>query len=172
MTSLELEFVTELLGPAHVIDTFDSGEMETDEWLHSHALRTQQQGSARTRILRHGDSRRVLGFYSVTPHDTYREDLPGSAAGGLSIVPGYLIAQLAVDRSLQGQGVGAELLLDAMETIVIAAEAAGGRLVVVDALHEELLTFYQRFGFIRIGNSLRLYLKISRIRAALEVAGR
>lgn len=59
-----------------------------------------------------------------------------------------------------------------METIVVAAEAAGGRLVVVDALHEEALVFYQRFGFIRIGNTLRLYMKISRIRAALEAAGR
>lgn len=172
MTSRELEFLTELLGSAHVLDNFDSGEVETDEWLRSHALRTQQQGSARTRILRHPDSQRVLGFYAVAPHDTHREDLPGGAAGGLSIVPGYLIAQLAVDRSLQGQGVGAELLLDAMQTIVIAAEAAGGRLVVVDALHEEVLVFYQRFGFIRIGNTLRLYMKISRIRAALEAAGR
>ena len=172
MTSREQEFLTELLGPGHVLDDFDSGEVETDEWLRSHALRTQQQGSARTRILRHPDGQRVLGFYAVAPHDTHREDLPGGAAGGLSIVPGYLIAQLAVDRSLQGQGVGAELLLDAMETIVIAAEAAGGRLVVVDALHEEVLVFYQRLGFIRIGNTLRMYMKISRIRAALEAAGR
>lgn len=55
---------------------------------------------------------------------------------------------------------------------MIAAEAAGGRLVVVDALHEEVLAFYRRFGFIRIGKTLRLYMKISRIRAALEAAGR
>ena len=172
MTSQELQFLTEPLGPAHVLDIFDSGEVETDEWLRSHALRTQLQGSARTRVLRQPDSQRVLGFYAVAPHDTHREDLPGGAAGGLSIVPGYLIAQLAVDRSLQGQGLGAELLLDAMETIVIAAEAAGGRLVVVDALHEEVLAFYQRFGFIRIGKTLRLYMKISRIRAGLEAEGR
>lgn len=103
MTRREPEFLTELLGPAHVLDTFDSGEAETDEWLRSDALRTQQQGSARTRILRHPDSQQVLGFYAVAPHDTHREDLPGGAAGGLSIVPGYLIAQLAVDRSLQGK---------------------------------------------------------------------
>ena len=172
MTSREPEFLTELLGPAHDLDAFDSGVAETDEWLRHHALRTQQQGSARTRILRRPTDQRVLGFYAVAPHDTHREDLPGGAAGGLSIVPGYLIAQLAVDRSLQGQGVGAELLLDAMETIVVAAQAAGGRLMVVDALHADLLAFYQRFGFIRIGKTLRLYMKISRIRAALEQAGR
>jgi len=163
----EPEFVTELLAPAHLLDAFDSGEQETDLWLRNNALRTQRQGSARTRVLRRSGDMRVLGFYAVTPHDTFRDGLPGSAAGGLSVVPGYLIAQLAVDRSLQGQGMGAELLRDALETVVVAAGAAGGRLVVVDAIHERALRFYERFGFVRIGQTLRLYMKISRLQGSL-----
>jgi ribosomal protein S18 acetylase RimI-like enzyme len=114
----------------------------------------------------------VLAFYAVAPHDTHRESLPNSAAGGLSVVPGYLIAQLAVDRSLQGQGFGAELLLDALETVVRAALAAGGRLVVVDAVHERAVGFYARFGFIRIGQSLRLYMKVSQVKSSLAAADR
>lgn len=162
------EFLTELLGPCHDVAAFDSGEPETDDWLRGNALRTQRQGSARTRVLvRPGDDR-VLGFYAVAPHNTRREDLPSSAARGLSVVPGYLVAQLAVDRSLQGPGIGGELLLDALETVAVAARAAGGRLVVVDAVHEGALTFYQRYGFIRIGQTLRLYMKISRIQSSLE----
>jgi len=164
-----LGFVTELLAAGHEVVDFDSGETETDEWLRRNAMRTQRQGSARTRVLRRADDERVLGFYAVAPHDTCREDLTGSAADGLSVVPGYLIAQLAIDRSVQGQGLGGELLLDALETITTAARAAGGRLVVVDAVHEQALKFCERYGFIRIGRTLRLYMKISRIESSLTV---
>ena len=171
MTPETPEFVTELLTAEHDIDGFDSGEEETDTWLRRNALRAQQQGSARTRVLTRRGDRRVLGYYAISPHDTYREDVPKSAAGGLRIVPGYLVAQLAVDRSLQGQGIGGELLLDALITIAAAAHTVGGQLVVVDAVAEGAVAFYERYGFIRIGHSLRLYQKISRIQASLSRDG-
>lgn len=172
MSAGEPEFVTTVLGPDHDVSAFDSGESETDDWLRANALRAQQQGSARTRVLTRSGESIVLGFYAIAPHDTHREDMPGAAAGGLTVVPGYLIAQLAVDRSIQGQGLGADLLLDALETVVQAARAVGGRLVVVDAIHEHAVGFYERFGFIRVGRSLRLYLKVSRIESSLAAAGR
>lgn len=171
MTGADPEFATELLTADHDVSAFDSGEDETDSWLRSGAWRAQRQGSARTRVLVRAGERRVLGFYAVTPHDTHREDLPGAAAGGLRVVPGYLIAQLAVDRSIQGQGMGGELLLDALETIVVASAAVGGRLVVVDAVDERAVGFYERFGFVRVGASRRLYTKISRIAGSLREAG-
>jgi GNAT superfamily N-acetyltransferase len=165
------EFTTTLLTAEHIVDGFGSGEPEIDEWLRAKALRSQRQGSARTRVLVRLGQTQVLGFYALTPHDTHREDLPGSAAGGLTVVPGYLVAQLALDRSLQGQGLGAELLLDALETIVAAANSVGGRLVVVDAIHERAAQFYAKYGFIRIGASPRLYMKISRAAASLSSPG-
>lgn len=171
MTPETSEFVTELLTAEHELDGFASGEEETDTWLRRNALRAQQQGSARIRVLTRRGDRRVLGYYAISPHDTYREDVPRAAAGGLRIVPGYLVAQLAVDRSLQGQGLGGELLLDALITIAAAARTVGGRLVVVDAVAEGAVAFYERYGFIRIGDSLRLYQKISRIQASLRRDG-
>jgi len=163
----EPEFVTEALTAAHEVEAFDSGEEETDRWLRHNALRAQQQGSARTRVLTRAGERRVLGYVAISPHDTHRADLPRSAAGGLRIVPGYLLAQLAVDRSVQGQGLGGELLLDALITIVVAAEAVGGRLVVVEAVNDSAVAFYERYGFIRVGDGMRLYQKVSRIRSSL-----
>jgi len=163
VSEVEARFRTELLTAAHDVSAFDSGEDETDSWLRRHALRAQQQGSARTRVLIHPGQTFVLGYYAVTPHDTYRENLPAAAAGGLSIVPGFLIAQLAIDRSIQGRGMGAELLYDALQTIVAASDVVGGRLVIVDALHEQAARFYEHFGFTRINGTLRLYAKISRI---------
>ncbi|GAB7007360.1 GNAT family N-acetyltransferase [Nocardioides sp. AN3] len=171
MTQPSSVFVTTMLTSEHQVAAFDSGEPETDNWLRNNALRTQRQGSARTRVLVLPGDPRVLGFYALAPHDTHREDLPGTAAGGLTVVPGYLVAQLAIDRTLQGTGMGGELLRDALETIIAAADSVGGRLVVVDAVDERALGFYQRYGFIRIGKSLRLYMKISRIASSLRAEG-
>ena len=61
-------------------------------------------------------------------------------------------------------GKRAELLYDAIWTVVAASEMAGGRLVVVDAVRNQAVHFYEHFGFIRIGETLRLYAKISRLR--------
>lgn len=172
MNAGEPEFATELLGPSHDLAAFDSGEAETDEWLRASGLRTQRQGCARTRVLIRPGDPRVLGFYAIAPHDTHRDALPGSAAGGLTVVPGYLVAQLAADRSIQGLGLGGELLLDALETIVGAAATAGGRLVIVDAIEEHAVGFYERYGFVRIAQTLRLYQKLSRVEASLLAANR
>jgi hypothetical protein len=48
-------------------------------------------------------------------------------------------------RRFQGQGIGEELLLYALTKIVTAARAAGGKLVVVDAINETAASFYQTF---------------------------
>lgn len=72
-----------------------------------------------------------------------------------------------MDRSLQGQEIGGELLLDALITIAAAAQTVRGRLVVVDAVAEGTVAFHERYGFIRVGDSLQLYLKIARIESSL-----
>jgi GNAT superfamily N-acetyltransferase len=50
-------------------------------------------------------------------------------------------------RDLHGQGLGAELLVYALTTIVTAARSAGGRLVVVDALDDGAVDFYRAHDF-------------------------
>jgi predicted N-acetyltransferase YhbS len=49
-------------------------------------------------------------------------------------------------RDLHGQGLGAELLVYALTTIVTAARSAGGRLVVVDA-DDGAVDFYRAHDF-------------------------
>jgi predicted N-acetyltransferase YhbS len=89
-------------------------------------------------------------------------------------MPGYpvgmvLLARLAVDRSEQGMGRGALLLAEALRKAVAAGEAVAARLVVVDAIDEQAVSFYQRHGFIPAPeHPLRLYRPMSDIRASLD----
>lgn len=89
-------------------------------------------------------------------------------AGGSTVIPGYLLARLALDVALHGQGLGAELLHDAMDRIVTAADAASGRLIMVDAIDDTAAAFYRHHDFQPVrDNPHRLAVKVSTVRKAL-----
>ena len=71
-------------------------------------------------------------------------------AGGCSRIPGYLIARMAIDTSLRGQGYGEQLLLDASGKAVAASDISGGRLIVVDAIDDEAQSFYAHYHFVAV----------------------
>jgi GNAT superfamily N-acetyltransferase len=62
-------------------------------------------------------------------------------------VPVVLLGRLAVDRTVQGQGLGAHLLIDALRRTECLAEAVGIRAVEVDAIDDAARRFYLKFGF-------------------------
>jgi GNAT superfamily N-acetyltransferase len=98
-----------------------------------------------------------------------RDELPKSVGrGSPSEVPAVLLARLALDRSLHGQGLGGVLLADALERIVVATQTVAVRIVVVDALHERATAFCERYGFKRIPGTVRLVQRVSDVAAALK----
>ena len=155
------EFSLETLTDEHFIDGFTCGIEPLENWLKNSANRAQKQGSARTKVLVPHDRKNVLGYYSIAPTSVERATLPAAAAGGISVVPAFLLARLALSSQMQGQGLGGELLAAALRDIIAASKLVGGRVIVVDALDEKALSFYQHYGFKRIGNSRRLYERIS-----------
>jgi GNAT superfamily N-acetyltransferase len=90
----------------------------------------------------------VVGYFALAPHLLERDDAPPSVGRGAPRrIPAILLTKLALDNSLHGQGLGAELLVQALTTIVTAARAAGGRLVVVDAIDADAASFYRAHDF-------------------------
>ena len=157
----------------HDTERFDSGQVELDRWLRQHAVRAASQGTAVTWVWTAADSAEVVAFVSTAPTQVLRDSVMASQAGGVSVVPAYLIARLALDRSLHGQGLGGQLLLDALERILSAAEQVGGRLIVVDAIDEAAASFYSRYDLLPTGRAeaatypRRLVMKVATARAAL-----
>ena len=60
------------------------------------------------------------------------------------MIPSILLARLALDRRLHGEGLGAQLLVDGVGRATDAVRLAGGGLIVVDALHERAAGFSRR----------------------------
>jgi GNAT superfamily N-acetyltransferase len=162
-----LTFVGEELGEAHDLSGFDSGQPVLDNWLRGFARHAQANRTGRTFVWRAADGV-VVAYFTLAAHEVVKGELPGRIGrGGPDRVPAALLARLALDRRLQGQGLGARLLVDALGRIIEASRRVAVRVVVVDAIDDRAAAFYRQFGFVSIpDHPHRLYQKMSDIEAA------
>lgn len=164
-----MSYSVEPLSDGHDLTSFHCGRRELDEWLTRHARNAIGQGT-RTYVLI-GDDRVLAGYFAIAPHLVEREELPHKIGRGApSRIPAVLLAKLALDERLHGQGLGSELLVRALRSIVTAARAAGGKVIVVDAIDEAAAGFYRRHDFQPVGSDPhRLVMKISTAARALNL---
>jgi GNAT superfamily N-acetyltransferase len=142
-----VEFLSERLNDAHDLSTFDSSESALDDWLRKSAHFSDGRNVTRTYVWHRGDSI-VVAYYSLMPYVIRREALSKRQARGLpDTIPGYLVARLALDRRLHGQGLGSQLLASALARVAAGVRDLGGRFVIVDAVHTSAVSFYRHHGF-------------------------
>lgn len=155
------------LGDTHDLAEFRCGNLELDRWLRDHAGLATGQGTRTYIVLDGGDT--LVGYFAIAPHVLDRGDAPKRLARGAPRqIPSILLAKLALSQHLQGQGLGAELLVRALNTIVAAARVAGGKLVIVDAIDAEAAVFYRHHDFQPLPNRTdRLVMKVSTAARAL-----
>jgi predicted N-acetyltransferase YhbS len=161
-------FVSEKLLPTHGLDAFSSGVAALDAWLVRSGAHAQAMRTAQTFVWHAGDQV-VVAYFSLAAHLVVRAELPQRVGrGSPDAIPSILLARLALDRSLHGQGLGGELLWDALARACAASEIAAARLIVVDSYDEGAARFYAHHGFVAVpGNPHRLVQKTSDIVAAL-----
>jgi GNAT superfamily N-acetyltransferase len=161
----------EPIGRKHNREAFDCGEPALNEFLRRHARRSHELGGAKTFLaIDNADNRTVLGFYSLSPASVEYARTPETLRRGLARhdVPGFRLARLAVDRKLQGQGLGGQLLLAAGRRCLLAAAEVGGVALVIDAKNERVAEWYAGYGAVPLLDSpLSLMLPFATIEAAL-----
>ena len=135
------------LGSAHETDRFDCGKEELNRFLKRYALVNQQANSAQTYVVTHGQT--VVGYYSLTVGGAEHETAPPRVSKGMPRypIPVMILARLAIDISVQGQGIGKGLLKDALRRSATAADIAGIRALFVNAKDDEARRFYEYYGF-------------------------
>ncbi len=165
------------LTPGFDLRAFDCGEPAYNQWLVQHAIHAVQAGSSMVYLLLAqvgpGAEERVVGYYAICPTVVVRDDMPKSLRRGvLRAAPAWLLAKLALDKSLRSDKDhhwGAQLLREALERIVASVDMGGGQIIVVDAENPGLIAWYSRHGFKSTGGQdLRLYMKVATARKYLE----
>ena len=136
------------LAADHLVDDFDCGNANLDDWLVRHARQAQASGSAKTFVV--ADGRRVAGYFGLAVGQVDSVEAPERIRKGMGQypIPVVLLARLAVDRAYQGRGIGVGMLQDAIRRTRLIAEQAGIRALLTQPIDADADTFCRRFGFV------------------------
>jgi len=152
------------------LDGFDCGVPALDHWLERFALSGQCAGVSVIYVLERGSQ--IVGSYTLAPHTIGSEAAPGRLGAGLPRqrpIPVILLARIGLDRSVQGTGLGGDLLKDALARCAGAVDEIGGRAVLVHAKDAGAAAFYQRHGFVPLEqNPNHLFVLMKDLRASIR----
>jgi len=166
----------EAIQKKHNREAFDCGEAALNDFLRRHARKSHELGGSKTFLaIDDADPKTILGFYSLSPASVDYSRTPEIIRRGLARhdVPGFRLARLAVDRRIQGQGIGGQLLLAAGRRCLLAAAEVGGVVLVIDAKNESVAGWYAGYGAVALLDApLSLLLPLATIDAALNRVGK
>jgi GNAT superfamily N-acetyltransferase len=166
----------EPIGKHHDRDAFDCGEEALNEFLRRYARKSHELGGAKTFLaMEDRDDKAILGFYSLSPASVAYARTPELVKRGLARhdIPVFRLARLAVDRRVQRQGLGGQLLLAAGRRCLLASAEVGGVALLIDAKNERVAHWYAGYGAVPLLDApLSPLLPLKTIEAALRAAGK
>lgn len=155
--------------------SFSCGNPDLDLWLRQYAGQQERRNNTRTFLAVIPGSDKVVGYYATTTFRIEPDDASIELGAGHHRypIPAVLLARLAVDRHWRGCGIGVQLLIDALQRMAEASRAVGFEVVVVDAIDDDAVTFYARYGFTRFeGHPRKLFMPTKHLLATLDARPR
>jgi GNAT superfamily N-acetyltransferase len=156
------------LAASHEVANFDCGEPALNDWLKQRALKNESRFS-RTYVV--CDGNKVVAYFCLSAGAVERAAAPGKVRRNApDTIPVSVIGRLAVDRSYAGQGLGADILSDALRRIAVASQNIGIGAALVQAKDDRARRFYMACAeFIEYpAESRTLFLPIETVVAAFS----
>ena len=159
---------------SHDREAFDCGDPELNEFFRLYARQNHEMGGSKTFVaVDAADKKTVLGYYSLSPASVAYARAPENIRRGLARhdVPAFRLARLAVDRGVQGRGLGGQLLLSAGRRCLLASQEVGGVAILIDAKNPRVAAWYAGYGAVPLLDApLSLALALTTVQAALKAA--
>lgn len=147
---IQKEWIIEKLSGYHDKQNFDCGEDSLNRYIKNLATQDQRRKASQVHVIVENDNVQVIGYYSLNSFAVELDLIEQSQKrkfAKYSQVSAAKIGRLAVDKQYQDKKIGEILLIDALERIKSISEEIGIAIVVVDALNESVIRFYERYGF-------------------------
>ena len=146
---------------------FQCGVEALDRYLKKQAKHDIKRHISRVFVATKPDNpKAVICYYTLSTLSIELNQLPEKLARKLPKhpVPAALIGRLAIRNYAQGQGVGKLLLADAIKRTLAVSDQIAIYTMVVDAINDNAIGFYEQFGFTRLSDdSPRLFLPLKSI---------
>jgi GNAT superfamily N-acetyltransferase len=162
--ALKAKWQVEALSKEHQRQDFNCGDLELNGYLQRYVHQDSKRSLTRAFVLIqtdvHGTRPKdpaTKGYYTLSATHIQREKFPTEQAKKLPRypIPAVLLGRLAVDHQLQGKGLGAFLLVDALKRVARASATIGVYAVMVDASSDRAAQYYQDFGFLTLKDQPR-----------------
>jgi len=124
---------------------FSSGSADLDLWFEKYALGNHRSGMTKVFVSTSStEPNRVLGFYALATGGVEPSKMPTRVLKGIPKheVPVIILARLATDQTVQGQGLGKALMVDAFRRIARITEDVGIRALLIHAKDQAARDFY------------------------------
>lgn len=161
-------WVIEELGSDHDRAGFSCGHESLDTFLKQFASQNQKTGVSRTFAALRPGQKLVCGYYSLAAGSVQFQQLTDAQRKRLPRypVPVAHLGRLAVDTSVQGQGLGAYLLVDALARVDRVDRELGIHAIEVVAIDDAAKRFYLKYGFTELADDPHhLFLSMKTVRA-------
>jgi GNAT superfamily N-acetyltransferase len=158
--SLRDHYKIEPLSSAHDRASFSCGNSILDRYLKQQASQDSRRGFAAVFVVVESSSGALHGFYSLSMASVPLDLLPAEIAQKMPrypTVPAVRLGRLALNRDMQGKGIGTHLMMDAISRSLMNEIAWAA--FVVEAKNGKARDWYTNFGFRSfIDNKYHLYL--------------
>ncbi|MDJ1485902.1 GNAT family N-acetyltransferase [Cytophagaceae bacterium YF14B1] len=150
----------------HIRDHFECEQPSLTAYLKTQASQDVKKRLAACFVIVN-DTNHIIGYYTLANHsldralvpDKYQKRIPPSYH-----VPVTLLGRLARDYSAKKTGLGEMLLMDALHRAYqISKNSIGSMAVVVDPIDEKAVLFYDKYGFITLPDSGKMFLPLQTI---------
>jgi GNAT superfamily N-acetyltransferase len=162
-------FAIEPLASTHDRAGFRSGVEPLDRYFATQVSQDVRRRVSACFVAVERSSRAVVGYYTMAASSVPLPDIAAATAKKLPrypLVPAVRVGRLAVAESHRGQGLGAGLLIDAIERALRSEIVAYA--MVVDAKDDAAVAFYKHHGFTAFTSApMSLYLPLAEAAKAL-----
>lgn len=164
--------ITENLNSGHRKNEFSCGKDLLDNYLHKQAKQDIKRKLSACFIISDKESKLIKGYYTLAnnsiPQDFIPKEFQNKLPKSYSSIPTTLLGRLAVDNRFQAKGIGKLLLIDALKRCYEISKSIGSFAVVVDPLDDDAVKFYNRYGFIKLPDSGKMFLPMNTIKILFE----
>ncbi|MEQ8471389.1 MAG: GNAT family N-acetyltransferase [Marinoscillum sp.] len=166
-----MEITIEILNNCHHKKEFDCGHSMLNNYIQQQAKQDVKRVLSACFVLSDRLNQKVIGYYTLSSNPIPKDDFPDHLIKKMPPsyvnLPTILLGRLAIDKDFKGNGYGGLILIDALNRCVEISQNLGTLAVVVDSIDSNATNFYDKYGFIELSGTGKMFIPIKTVEQSI-----
>ena len=164
--------VSEPLNSKHKKLDFSCGKEMLDTYIQKQANQDVKRKLSACFVTNETETNLIKGYYTLSgssiPSEFIPDQIRKKVPKAYETIPTTLLGRLAIDARFQGKGIAKLILIDALKRSYEISKTIGSFAFVVDPIDQDAENFYNKYGFIKLPDSGKMFLPIKTISQLFE----